>query len=116
MTGRIEEVLGEDFLQIGLGDGQALLAQHRVGGTTGDAGHGGIQRRRGDTDDDDGDHQLDQGHAALAVHGTNPVTASTRTAWPAPRVTLTAWLGRPRESKSTLKAADSVMPVGGVPA
>jgi len=71
-------ILDQDFLQIGLGQHQALLAQHGVGGADGDAGHGVVERGGGDADDDDGDHQLHQSHARLPVHvhRISPVSAS----------------------------------------
>jgi hypothetical protein len=56
-----------DFLEIGLGDRDALTDNHRVGALPGIARQHAQNRADGNRNDDDRDDELDERHAALAL-------------------------------------------------
>ena len=73
--------LAQNFLHVGLGHGNRLLADDRVGALADRTAENAEQSGRRDSEHDDGCQQLDQGKGGLAAHqsgSTRPLPACTR--------------------------------------
>src|SRR5690606_10627084 len=117
------EILAQNLLEIGFGDGDALLQHQGIGAGGGIAVHHDQHAGETDADHDRGHDELDQGDPALAGaasaghhrRSTKPVAAYTRKER-VMIVTVTSLLARPSGVNTMSPAGLRVKPVGALPA